>query len=241
MEISKNGKRRVSALLLVFIFVVFAYTLGWSALFTVKQIEVSGTTSISEINQKLVRDKVAPQVGQKLARVDVRSIENSLVELDWVKSSSASRDWLSKKIQITVLERVPVARALTAQNKLVNFDSEGVIFTPVSTEQGKNQSSLPLVSAAIASNENLAIVASLMRKLPKDLDYLVTKLDQISVTKAGFILMSTQINGKAVRINWGSIDQIEQKFQVLKALLELPENSSISQVDLSEPNAPIVK
>jgi hypothetical protein len=80
-----------------------------------------------------------------------------------------------------------------------------------------------------------------MRKLPKDLDYLVTKLDQISVTKAGFILMSTQINGKAVRINWGSIDQIEQKFQVLKALLELPENSSISQVDLSEPNAPIVK
>ena len=144
-------------------------------------------------------------------------------------------------IQITVLERVPVARALTAQNKLVNFDSEGVIFTPVSTEQGKNQSSLPLVSAAIASNENLAIVATLMRKLPKDLDYLVTKLDQISVTKAGFILMSTQINGKAVRINWGSIDQIEQKFQVLKALLELPENSSISQVDLSEPNAPIVK
>jgi cell division septal protein FtsQ len=188
-----------------------------------------------------VRDKIAPQVGQKLARVDVRSIENSLVDLDWVKSSSASRDWLSKKIQITVFERVPVARALTAQNKLVNFDSEGVIFTPVSTEQGKNQSSLPLVSAAIASNENLAIVATLMRKLPKDLDYLVTKLDQISVTKAGFILMSTQINGKAVRINWGSIDQIEQKFQVLKALLELPENGSISQVDLSEPNAPIVK
>lgn len=241
MEITKSGKRRVSAFLLVFIFVVFAYTLGWSSIFTVKQIEVSGTTAISEVNQKLVRDKIAPQSGQKLARVDVRSIENSLVDLDWVKSSSASRDWLSKKIQITVFERVPVARALTAQNKLVNFDSEGVIFTPVSTEQGKNQSSLPLVSAAIASNENLAIVATLMRKLPKDLDYLVTKLDQISVTKAGFILMSTQINGKAVRINWGSIDQIEQKFQVLKALLELPENSSISQVDLSEPNAPIVK
>jgi len=219
MEITKSGKRRVSAFLLVFIFVVFAYTLGWSSLFTVEQIEVSGTTAISEVNQKLVRDKIAPQVGQKIARVDVRSIENSLVDLDWVKSSSASRDWLSKKIQITVFERVPVARALTAQNKLVNFDSEGVIFTPVSTEQGKNQSSLPLVSAAIASNENLAIVATLMRKLPKDLDYLVTKLDQISVTKAGFIL----------------------KFQVLKALLELPENGSISQVDLSEPNAPIVK
>lgn len=241
MEISNSRKKRISALFLFVIFVMFAYTLGWSALFTVKQIDVNGTTAISEVNQKLVLDELAPQVGQKLARVDVRSIENSLMELDWIKSSSASRDWLSKKIQITVLERVPVARALTAQNTLVNFDSEGFIFTPVSTEQGKNQSSLPLVSAAIPSNKNLAIVATLMRKLPKDLDYLVDKLDQISVTKAGYILMSTQLNGNAVRINWGSIEQIEQKFQVLKALLELPENGSISEVDLSEPNAPIVK
>ena len=79
MEISKSRKKRISAIFLFVIFVMFAYTLGWSALFTVKQIEVNGTTAISEVNQKLALDELAPQVGQKLARVDVRSIENSLM------------------------------------------------------------------------------------------------------------------------------------------------------------------
>jgi hypothetical protein len=53
--------------------------------------------------------------------------------------------------------------------------------------------------------------------------------------------MSTKINGQFVRINWGNIDQIEQKFSVLQQLLKLPENRGLEQVDLSEPKAPIVK
>ncbi len=53
--------------------------------------------------------------------------------------------------------------------------------------------------------------------------------------------MNSAINNRAVRINWGTVEQIDQKFAVLIALLKLPENKAISQVDLSQPDAPIVK
>jgi hypothetical protein len=53
--------------------------------------------------------------------------------------------------------------------------------------------------------------------------------------------MSSAINNRPVRINWGTVEQIDQKFAVLLALLKLPENKVISQVDLSQPDAPIVK
>jgi hypothetical protein len=52
--------------------------------------------------------------------------------------------------------------------------------------------------------------------------------------------MSTRINGGLVRINWGRANEIEQKSKVLVALLKLPENQQIKQVDLSQPDSPIV-
>jgi hypothetical protein len=103
------------------------------------------------------------------------------------------------------------------------------------------QEALPLVSTAGDSRKDLVDVALLLKQFPADLSDLVTDLDQISVTQAGYILMNTRINSQEVRINWGSIDQIDKKFSVLQALLKLPENKGIKQVDLSEPKAPIVK
>jgi cell division septal protein FtsQ len=134
-----------------------------------------------------------------------------------------------------------VAKALTESNVMVNFDSEGSIFNPTSADQLKGQEILPLVSTAGDSKKDLIDVAMLLKQIPAELSYLVIDLDQISVTKAGYILMSTRINGQTVRINWGRIDQIDRKFSVLQALLKLPENQEIKQVDLSEPKAPIVK
>jgi len=60
------------------------------------------------------------------------------------------------------------------------------------------------------------------------------------VSKSGYIQMRTQINKSAVQINWGRAEEVKQKCSVLVALLGLPENQGIKQVDLSQPNAPIV-
>ena len=53
--------------------------------------------------------------------------------------------------------------------------------------------------------------------------------------------MKTQINQLPVEINWGDEQQLDQKYSILVALLKLPENNKIKQVDLSEPSAPVVK
>jgi cell division septal protein FtsQ len=207
----------------------------------VKDVQISGTESKSIILTELKSKNVEPVVGQKLARVEIRSVKRVLSDLDWIASAEASRNWLAKKIEIQVLERVAVAKALTHSNSMVNFDSEGFIFIPTSTDQMRVQEALPLVSTAGDSRKDLVDVALLLKQFPADLSDLVTDLDQISVTQAGYILMNTRINSQEVRINWGSIDQIDKKFSVLQALLKLPENKGIKQVDLSEPKAPIVK
>ena len=240
-KISKRFKRLLFSILLISSISFASYLLGWSSLLTVEEVEIKGTESTSVILNELKSKDVEPVVGQKLARVEIRSVKRVLTDLDWIASAQASRNWLSKKIEIQVVERAAVAKALTESNSMVNFDSDGAIFNPTSSNQLKGQELLPLVSTAGDSRKDLIDVALLLKQIPAELSYLVSDLDQISVTKAGYILMSTRINSQAVRINWGSIDQIDQKFSVLQALLKLPENKGIKQVDLSEPKAPIVK
>ena len=240
-KLSKRFRRFLISTLLISSIAFASYLLGWSSFLTVKEVQISGTESTSVILSELKSKNVEPVVGEKLARVEIRSVKRVLSDLDWIASAEASRNWLAKKIEIQVLERVAVAKALTQSNSMVNFDSEGFIFIPTSTDQLKVQEALPLVSTAGDSRKDLVDVALLLKRISADLSYLVTDLDQISVTKAGYILMNTRINSQEVRINWGSIDQIDQNFSVLQALLKLPENKGIKQVDLSEPKAPIVK
>lgn len=240
-KLSKGFKRLLISILLIGAISSTAYLLGWSTFLAVKQVQIAGTESTLVILSELKNKKVEPIVGQKLARVEIRSVKRVLTDLDWIASAEVSRNWFAKKIEIVVVERVAVAKALTENNSMVNFDSEGVIFNPTSNDQLQGQELLPLVSTAGDSRNDLVDVALLLKQIPTELSYLVTDLDQISVTKAGYILMSTRINSQAVRINWGSIDQMDQKFLVLQALLKLPENKGINQIDLSEPKAPIVK
>jgi cell division septal protein FtsQ len=240
-KLSKRLKRLLISSLLFTLVSFASYLLGWSSFLTVKQVQVKGTQSTSVILGELKKKNIEPVVGQKLARVEIRSVKRVLSDLDWIAQAEASRNWLSRKIEIQVFERVAVAKALTESNAMVNFDNQGSIFNPTSADQVKGQELLPLVSTAGDSRKDLVDVAMLLKQIPKDLSYLVIDLDQISVTKAGYILMSTKINSQTVRINWGRIDQIDRKFLVLQALLKLPENKEIKQVDLSEPESPIVK
>lgn len=222
-------------------FAGLAYILGWSSLLSIDKISIEGTSAQSEIQKKLQIDKVEPIVGNQLARVQNRAIEQSLTKLDWLASSEVFRNWLERSVQIQVKERVAVARALNEKNQMVNFDSEGNIFKPTSDIQKQKQENLALVSTAGSSKQDLADVALLIRMIPIELEYLIDDLEQIAVTKTGSILMQSLINQNKVEINWGGIDLIEQKFIVLKALIKLPENKGLSRIDLSEPNAPVVK
>lgn len=239
-QISKRVKRLIVTFSTITLISLAAYILGWSSFLTVSEINIEGTKSTQVIMNKLRTNSIEPKVGSKLARVDTRAIQNTISQLDWISQVNISRNWVSKKISIEVVERIAVAKAINAQGSRINFDNTGTVFSPTSSTQLSMQSSLPQVSLQGGEKEELASVALLLEEIPSDLGYLVTNLESISVSKSGYIQMKTRINKTAVQINWGRAEEIKQKCSVLVALLGLPENQGIKQVDLSQPNAPIV-
>ena len=62
------------------------YILGYSTFFTVSAVEVIGSTK--PINTGITK-------GQKLARVEPRTVATKLEELDWVESADISRNWIN--------------------------------------------------------------------------------------------------------------------------------------------------
>ncbi len=102
------------------------------------------------------------------------------------------------------------------------------------------QNKLPQVTTHSSTKADLSSVAKLLNQIPADLNYLVRELESISVSKSGSIIMNTRINANLVRIIWGRAEEVGQKSTVLTALLKLPENQQIKQVDLSQPSSPII-
>lgn len=235
----KKYKRLVSYLVAFSLIAGLAYLLGWSSLLTVKKVEISGTNSISEIQGQLQKKNLSLNPGMRLARVDLRGIKSTLSEMDWLDSYSVDRNWLSGEIQLKVVEKVGVAKALSETGATLYFDANGVLFKPISRVQISTSSRLALVSTESRSRADLVGVATLMQGLPKNLEFLLTELKSISVGKSGYLTMITKVEGRDVQINWGKADSLEQKFQVLSALLELPENKAATKFDLSIPDSPI--
>jgi len=240
IRISKRIRRLMTSLLVISTIFGSAYLLGWSSLLSVSQVSVSGSSAVNLVLSELSKNGIEPKIGDQLARVDVRSIKKTLGQLDWISNSDVSRNWFDKKLSIVVQERVAIAKTISAQNFSLNFDSKGFIFTPTSPKQLVAQSALPSVTSQSPSNGDLTSIAALLEQIPADLRYLLSDLESISITKSSFILMDTRHNSSTLRINWGGATDIGQKSKVLAALLKLPENKGIKQVDLSQPDSPIV-
>ena len=240
IRISKRIRRLITSLLAISTIFASAYLLGWSSLLSVSQVSVSGSSAVNLVLSELSKNGIEPKIGDQLARVDVRSIKKTLGQLDWISNSDVSRNWFDKKLSIVVQERVAIAKTISAQNFSLNFDSKGFIFTPTSPKQLVAQSALPSVTSQSPSNGDLTSIAALLEQIPADLRYLLSDLESISITKSSFILMDTRHNSSTLRINWGGATDIGQKSKVLAALLKLPENKGIKQVDLSQPDSPIV-
>ena len=216
-----------------------AYILGWSSLLTVKKIEISGTNSKSVIEEELRKRDLSLSVGMRLARVDLRGIKSTLSEMDWLDSYSVERNWLAGDVQLAVIEKIGVAKALIEDGSTLYFDENGELFKPVSRIQLSTNNKLALVTSESRSSGDLAGVVALLQGLPTELDFLLTEMKGISVGKSGYLNMMTKIGGRDVQINWGKADSLDEKFQVLSALLELPENKAANNFDLSIPDSPI--
>lgn len=237
---NKSSKKLLNIAVLISVISILAYILGWSSLLTVKELRINGTQSVTEINNALARKDLSLATGMRLARVDLRGIKSTLSNLDWLQDYAVDRNWISGKIEITVSERIGVAKTQGENGATLYFDEKGELFRPISKMQLAKAPKLALVDSVGGSSEDLLGVAQLLKAFPEDLAYLLGNLTGISVGKSGYINMRTQIYGRGVQINWGKADLIDKKSRVLIALLDLPENKAARNFDLSIPDSPIV-
>ena len=210
--------RRLILLISTVLLAAAAYVLGWSTLFTVSAIEINGSTT--QLNSGIVK-------GQKLARVEPRAIAAKFESLDWVEDAQVSRNWISGKVRIDLIERTPVA---IYNNKVI--DSNGKSFVLRTTPSRE----LVLIQAGDLTAATKAVM--FFTTLPEDLK---SGLSVVKVRSTGALVLVVNNAGKNLEIRWGIDGDNELKLKVYKALIALPENASIKRVDISAPNAPIVK
>ena len=210
--------RRLILLISTVLLVAAAYVLGWSTLFTVSAIEINGSTTT--LNSGIVK-------GQKLARVEPRAIAAKFESLDWVEDAQVSRNWISGKVRIDLTERTPVA---IYNNKVI--DSNGKSFVLRTTPSRE----LVQIQAGDLTAATKAVM--FFTSLPEDLK---SGLSVVKVRSTGALVLVVNNSGKNLEIRWGIDGDNELKLKVYKALIALPENASIKRVDVSAPNAPIVK
>jgi len=210
---------------LIIIFAALTYLFAWSPVFTVRTISTIGAPK--DVSAAAIIAKSDISIGQKLSRIEPRSVERSLSELSWVSKASVDRNWIEGAVTIEIVPRIAVG---IYKGKAI--DKSGTLFEL----PGKSPEGLPVVSA---SSPELGLEAiSLFTSLPVEL-----RLATVSVSASNTNAISSwqQQGSRKLKITWGSSSDLDLKVTVLQALLELPENKAIKRVDLSAPHAPIVK
>jgi cell division septal protein FtsQ len=210
--------RRLLLLISAVLLSVVTYVLGWSSLFTVSSVEITGSST--QLSSGIV-------TGQKLARVEPRAVAARFEKLDWVAKAKVSRNWINGKVSINLSERTPVA----IYNNVV-IDSTGNSFVL----RGSPSRNLVQIQAGDLSAAKKAV--TFFTTLPADLK---STLTVVKVRSTGALVLVVNNAGKNLEIRWGNDDENELKLKVYKALISLPENASIKRVDVSAPHAPIVK
>lgn len=212
-------KRRSTFIALpILIFIGATYALGYSSLFTVSSVEIIGAQTT--VNPGVVN-------GEKLARIQPRVIATRFENLDWVKRAEVSRDWISGKVTIRILERTPVA--------LFNgkaFDAEGNSFQL----QSGNSADLVQIQAMDAKSALKAV--DLLSSLDSQLSQ---TLQSIKVQGSGSLDLELTQGDRILEVKWGINSENELKARVYQAILALPENNKITKIDVSAPHAPLVK
>ncbi len=210
--------KRLIALAAVIFVGAASYALGWSTLFTVSSVEVTGT------DQRLPQ---SIKVGEKLARVEPRAVAATYEKFAFVQDAQVSRNWISGKVTISITSRTPVA---IFNNQAI--DDSGKAFVV----KGQLPAALPQIQA---SSVEIAVTAvEFMNSLPEEIR---SNLKILKVRSTGAYVMDVDVQGRKVEVRWGFATENELKAKVYKALLEQPENAKLKRMDLSAPHAPIVK
>lgn len=226
-----------------------AYLLGWSNVFPVKSFEVaeSDQSIVKELSARLNQVPAPIVIGEPIARVDKREITSRLRTLIWVEDVQVRRSFLSGKVSISVSPRSAIAqldsRWSANPNELGFLGSDLEFFFVPRSEVAKAAKSgdadwlsLPKLSLGSSDRALIEDVAGLMAALPG----IGAEIRNITAPDRESIKTSIGYNERELDISWGSVKELELKFEVMARLLELKANRNVKRIDLSAPLAPIV-
>ncbi len=231
----------------ILILALATYVLGWSQVFTVEKIIIDSKDKkiVKEVMAKINQSPAVVEIGQPLARVDRREIATRVREMLWVENIKLDRRLLSGELHIAVIARDPIGRLIPKDSTnvesigfmdrdLENFylPAEAVARALASGEW----SDMPEISIQNDSKGLRSDVAQLIETLQGNALQVerVQAKDQLSI--------STKLvkEGRRLDISWGSVKDIELKIEIMNRLLELKENKSVKNINLSNPISPIV-
>jgi cell division septal protein FtsQ len=212
------------------VIIALAYLLGWSSIFSVKKVEITGAPTAAVLANIEMKSQI--EVGQQLARVNPQSVARKIEKLSWVKDVSISRNWLSGVVAIEIGPREPLAFFNSDQVPGQTIDADGQLFSL----PGYTNSDLPLISAK--SPDSALKANELFTQLPEGFRSHITSM---MATSSNTFTLNSTIEGRDIRIRWGDSQDIALKISVINSLLKLPENKQIKVIDVVAPHAPIVK
>lgn len=220
-----HGRTRIALSVLFIVLVTAAYILGWSSLFIVKQVVVMGSPNPSE--SYVIQHSIP--LGGQMARLESQGISKSLKSYTWLDHSQVSRNWIKGIVTVKVWTRTPIAQF---QNHLV--DSNGVVFDLPSVDTTR----LPIITGTSVESAKLAV--KILTELPASIRVRVQRILVHGSESANFVIADSTLK-RALTVAWGDETNMALKVKVYQALIALPENSKIHEIDLSAPHAPIVK
>ena len=212
------------------VIIALAYLLGWSSIFSVKKVEITGAPTAAVLANIEMKSQI--EVGQQLARVNPQSAARKIEKLSWVKDVAISRNWLSGAVAIEINPRQPLAFFNSDQVPGQTIDEEGQLFSL----PGYSNPDLALISAK--SPDSALKANELFTALPENFRKNITSM--LATSSNTFTLNST-LEGRDIRIRWGDSQDMALKISVINSLLKLPENKQIKMIDVVAPHAPIVK
>ena len=212
------------------VIIALAYLLGWSSIFSVKEVEITGAPTAAVLANIEMKSQI--EVGQQLARVNPQSAARKIEKLAWVKDVAISRNWLNGVVAIEISPREPLAFFNPDQVPGQTIDEEGQLFSL----PGYSNPDLALISAK--SPESALKANELFTQLPENFRRNITSM---MATSTNTFTLNSTLEGRDIRIRWGDSQDMALKISVINSLLKLPENKKIKMIDVVAPHAPIVK
>lgn len=207
-----------------------AYLLGWSSVFNVEKLVITG--ALNETVRVQIEKKSDIEIGEKLARVNPSSSERKIGKISWVREVSISRNWLSGEVTVAVSPREPLAFFNADQVPGQTIDQDGSLFVL----PGYANDQLALISAK--SPQSALKANELFIDLPEEFR---SSISSMVATSDNTFTLIKEAKNRSIRIRWGDSSEMTLKISVIEKLLNLPENKGITLIDVVAPHAPIVK